>query len=60
MAVPDVLTVAGVGRSKTLASVGAGADLRLSSAATLYAGVNSEFGAESSGQGATVGLRFLF
>ena len=60
VAVPDVLTVAGVGRSKTLASVGAGANLRLSSAATLYAGVNSEFGAESSGQGATVGLRFLF
>lgn len=58
--VPNGLTVAGVGRSKTLASVGAGANLRLSSAATLYAGVNSEFGAESSGQGATVGLRFLF
>ena len=60
VAVPDVLTVAGVGRSKTLASVGAGANLRVSSAATLCAGVNSEFGAESSGQGATVGLRFLF
>lgn len=58
--VPDYVTVAGVGRSKTLASVGAGASLRVSSAATLYAGVNSEFGAESSGQGATVGLRFLF
>lgn len=60
MGVPDGLTVAGLGRSKTLASVGAGANLRVSSAATLYAGVNSEFGAESSGQGATVGLRFLF
>lgn len=58
--VPDGLTVAGVGRSKTLATVGAGVNLRLSSAATLYAGANSEFGAESSGQNATAGVRIRF
>lgn len=57
---PDSLTITGVSRSKTLATVGAGANLRVSPAGTFYAGVNSEFGAESTGQGATVGLRFLF
>jgi uncharacterized protein with beta-barrel porin domain len=58
--VVDGLTVAGVGRSKTLATVGAGATLRLSSAASLFAGVNSEFGAESSGQSANAGLKIHF
>lgn len=58
--VADSLTVAGVGRSKTLATVGAGASLKVSPTAALFFGANSEFGAESSGQSATVGFRLRF
>ncbi|WP_037504991.1 autotransporter outer membrane beta-barrel domain-containing protein, partial [Sphingobium bisphenolivorans] len=58
--VVDGLTVAGVVRSETLATVGAGASLRVSPTAALFFGVNSEFGAQSSGQSATVGYRLRF
>jgi hypothetical protein len=58
--VPDSLSVAGAGRSETLATVGAGASLRLSATGALYAGANSEFGAQSSGQSVTVGYRMRF
>ncbi|AJR22748.1 autotransporter outer membrane beta-barrel domain-containing protein [Sphingobium sp. YBL2] len=58
--VSDDLTVAGVSRSRTLATVGAGVNLRVSSAATLFFSGNSEFGAESSGQNLTAGLRIRF
>ena len=60
MGVADGLTVAGVGRSETLATVGAGASLRVSPTAALFFGANSEFGAESSGQRGTAGLRLRF
>ena len=58
--VADGLTVAGVGRSETLATIGAGASLRVSPTAALFFGANSEFGAESSGQRGTAGLRLRF
>ena len=58
--VTDGLTVAGVGRSETLAAVGAGASLKVTPTAALFFGANSEFGAESSGQSATVGFRVRF
>lgn len=58
--VSDGLTLAGVGRSETLATVGAGANLRVSPTAALFFGTNSEFGAESSGQSATIGYRLRF
>jgi fibronectin-binding autotransporter adhesin len=58
--VPAGLGIAGVSRSETLAMVGAGANLRVSSATTLYFGANSEFGAQSSGQSATIGFRLRF
>ncbi|WP_242130471.1 autotransporter outer membrane beta-barrel domain-containing protein, partial [Sphingobium sp. Sx8-8] len=58
--VSDDLTVAGVSRSSTLATVGAGVNLRVSSAANLFFSGNSEFGAESSGQNLTAGLRIRF
>ncbi len=58
--VADGLTVEGVGRSKTLATVGAGANLKVSPTATLFFGANSEFGAESNGQSANVGFRLRF
>ena len=58
--VADGLTVVGVGRSETLATVGAGASLRVSPTAALFFGANSEFGAESSGQSGTVGFRLRF
>lgn len=57
---PDALTIAGAGRSETLATIGAGADLKLSQTATIFFGANSEFGAESSGQSATLGVRIRF
>ncbi len=58
--VADGSTVAGVGRSNTLATVGAGASLKVSPNAALFFGANSEFGAESSGQSGTAGLRLRF
>jgi fibronectin-binding autotransporter adhesin len=58
--VADGLTVAGVRRSQTLATVAAGASLRVSTVAALFFGTSSEFGAESSGQSATVGFRLRF
>jgi fibronectin-binding autotransporter adhesin len=58
--VADGMTVAGVGRSETLATVGAGASLKVSPTAALFFGANSEFGGESSGQSGTVGFRLRF
>lgn len=58
--VAEGLTVAGVGRSKTLATIGAGASLKLSPTTALFFGANSEFGAENSGQSGTVGFRLRF
>nr|WP_255254805.1 autotransporter outer membrane beta-barrel domain-containing protein [Novosphingobium sp. Chol11] len=58
--VSNGLTVAGVDRSETLATIGAGASLRVSAAANLFVGASSEFGAESSRQNATVGYRLRF
>jgi uncharacterized protein with beta-barrel porin domain len=58
--VPDGLAITGANRSETLATLGAGLSLRTSSTATLYLGANSEFGAQSSGQSATVGYRIRF
>lgn len=56
----DGLTAAGVGRSEILATVGAGASLRISPSAILFFTTTSEFGAASSGQSATVGFRVCF
>ena len=58
--VSDGLTIAGVSRSRTLATVGAGVNLRVSSVATVFFNGNSEFGAESSGQSLTAGLSIRF
>ena len=58
--VPDGLTVAGVNRSGTLATVGAGVNLRVSSAANVFFSGNSEFGAKSSGQSLNAGLSIRF
>ncbi|WP_237234880.1 autotransporter outer membrane beta-barrel domain-containing protein [Sphingobium sp. EP60837] len=58
--VADGLTVAGSDSSETLATVGAGASLKVSATAALFFGANSKFGAESSGQSATVGFRVRF
>lgn len=58
--VPSGFTVNGVGRSETLATVGAGVNVRLSPSGTLFLGANSEFGAQSSGQSAIVGYRIRF
>ncbi|WP_336965317.1 autotransporter domain-containing protein [Sphingobium aquiterrae] len=58
--VPDSLTVIGVTRNATLATVGAGATMQLSRATALFFGANSEFGADSSGESATVGLKIRF
>lgn len=58
--VPSGFTINGAGRSDTLATVGAGVNVRLSPTGTLFLGANSEFGAQSSGQGATVGYRIRF
>lgn len=58
--VADGLTVAGVGRSETLATISAGASLKVSPTTALFFGANSEFGAESGGQSGTVGFRLRF
>lgn len=58
--VADGLTVAGVGPSETLATVGAGASLRVSPTAALFFGANSELGIDSSGESATLGFRVRF
>jgi hypothetical protein len=58
--VPDGLTVAGVKRNATLANIGAGATVDLSTGMALFFGANSEFGADSSGESATVGLKIRF
>lgn len=53
-------TVPGVVRSETLASVSGGVSYAVSPGVELFASGNSEFGADSSGEGATAGLRLRF
>ncbi|UIJ45139.1 autotransporter outer membrane beta-barrel domain-containing protein [Sphingomonas cannabina] len=50
----------GAGRSRTLATVSAGLNARLSQSTMLMARVGSEFGADSTGQEASVGLQMRF
>ncbi|PTQ09817.1 hypothetical protein CLG96_11615 [Sphingomonas oleivorans] len=58
--VPDGLTIVGVKRNATLATIGAGATMQVSMGTALFFGANSEFGADSSGESATVGLKIRF
>lgn len=52
--------VPGAARNRTLATIGAGASAQVAPGTTLFAGVNSEFGADSSGESANLGLRVQF
>jgi uncharacterized protein with beta-barrel porin domain len=58
--VADALNISGVNRNATLATVGAGASLRLAPGTMLFFGAISAFGADSSGESATAGLRVNF
>lgn len=54
------LSVPGAPRDRTLATVSANLAASISTMATLFLGVSSEFGADSSGQSANAGLRMRF
>ncbi|AMK18925.1 hypothetical protein [Sphingobium sp. MI1205] len=56
----DGLAIAGISRSEALATVSAGASLKLTPAGALFFGAHREFGSESSGQSATVGYKLRF
>lgn len=58
--VADDLTVAEMRGNETLAAVGAGASLKVSSAASSFFGANSETNAESSGESANVNFMVRF
>ncbi|AUW59766.1 hypothetical protein C1T17_18480 [Sphingobium sp. SCG-1] len=54
------LNVPGAERDRTLATVSAGATAIVSPGMKLFFGLNSEFGADSSGEGANVGFQMRF
>lgn len=54
------LEVPGAARDRTLATIGAGASAQVAPGTSVLAGINSEFGADSSGESANVGLRVQF